>query len=97
MNTVAVARPKFFIRADVRKRIPNRKLRPADVKQAIQHAQLICYNFEETPACRVAWDQVEEISKALARQQERDLVEKALEEMRNEEDWEAQSTKEFDV
>jgi len=87
MITVAVAKPKFFVRADIKKRIPNRKLRPNDVKQAIQHAQLICYNFEETPACRVAWDQVEELSKALARQQERDLVEKALEEMRAGEEW----------
>ena len=38
----------------------NRKL-----KQAIEHAKLICVNYEDTKECGVAWDQVEELSAAL--------------------------------
>jgi hypothetical protein len=81
MITVAGAKPKFFVRAKHEGPSQRRKLRPSDVKQAIQHAQLICYNFEDTPACRVAWDRVEELSSALARQRERELFKKNLDEM----------------
>lgn len=77
MVTVAVARPTFFVRADAKKKnVPKRpKLRPIDVQREIQHAQLLCYNFEDTAACKVAWDRVEELSTALARQCERELHE----------------------
>jgi len=44
------------------------QVRPSEVKQAIQHAKNICYNFEDTPECRSAWEQVEELSSELARQ-----------------------------
>ena len=44
------------------------QIRPTDVKRAIQHAKNICYNFEDTPACRSAWEKVEELSAELARQ-----------------------------
>jgi hypothetical protein len=94
MITLAVAKPKFFVRADHKKPMPKRRLRPNDVKHAIQHAQLVCYNFEETAACRVAWDHVDEVAHALARQQERDLVNKALEEMCLED---AAACKEYDI
>lgn len=70
---MALTKPKFFICAELKKNVPPRKLRTSDVKRAIQHAQLVCFNYENTPACRVAWDQVEEISSAFARQRERDL------------------------
>jgi hypothetical protein len=43
-------------------------VRPAEIKRAIQHAKNICYNFEDTPACRSAWEHVEELSSELARQ-----------------------------
>lgn len=81
MITVAVAKPKFFVKAQVPKNVPKRRLRPNDVKQAVQHAQLVCYNFEDTPACRSAWDRVDEIAHALARQQERELIQKNLDEI----------------
>lgn len=74
---LAVARPQFFVRAEGsgrNSRVPKRRLKPADVKVAIQHAQLVCYNYEDTPACRVAWDQVEEVAGALARQREQELL-----------------------
>jgi len=35
------------------------------LKQAINHASLICINHEDTKECGVAWDQVEELSAAL--------------------------------
>lgn len=94
MLTLAVAKPKFFVRADSKKRIPKRRLRPNDVKQAIQHAQLVCYNYEDTPACRLAWDHVDEIAHALARQQERELLKKNIDEICLED---ATACREYDV
>lgn len=70
------------------------KLRPKDVAQAVNHAQLICFGHEETAACRVAWDRVEELSSELARQREAELIEKALTEMCEED---PSSCKEFDL
>lgn len=81
MLCVAASRPAFFVRAESSGRNVRRaKLRVNDVKLAIQHAHNICYGFADTPACRVAWDRVEEISSAFARQRERELAEKACEE-----------------
>lgn len=73
---LTVSGPKFFVRAEGSGRHVNKvrrsRLKTSDVKQAIQHAQLVCYGYEESPACRVAWDRVEEISSAFARQRERE-------------------------
>ena len=44
------------------------KIKTKDVQRAIEHAKLLCFNFEDTVECRVAWDEVEELSKALHRQ-----------------------------
>lgn len=38
------------------------------LKQAIQHAQSLCLNFEDTKECRVAWDEVNELTRALHNQ-----------------------------
>jgi hypothetical protein len=35
------------------------------LNKAIEHANLICTNYEDTKECGVAWDQVEELSAAL--------------------------------
>jgi hypothetical protein len=76
---LAVARPQIFAKKGADPRPPKRtKLRHKDVEQAIQHAQLLCYNFEDTPACKVAWDRVEELSSEMARQREESLRIKAL-------------------
>jgi len=48
-----------------------RKIKASDVKRAIEHAKLVCFNFETTPGCRVAWDRVEEISAAFDVQESR--------------------------
>ena len=79
MASVACARLKIMAKKGEDPRPARRtKLRPKDVQQAIQHAQLLCYNFEDTPACRIAWDRVEELSSELARQREENLRIKAL-------------------
>jgi len=92
---LSIARPKIFAKQGNDPRpVKQTKLRPRDVERAIQHAQLICFGHEDTPACRVAWDKVEELSSALAHQREADLVAKALEEMCIED---PASCKEFDL
>ena len=86
MLVLAVAKPVF----------PQpRKLTPADVKRSIQRAKNVCHGSETTPACRVAWDQVDELSHALARQRERELVQKTIDEMYLEE--QALENREYDV
>jgi hypothetical protein len=35
------------------------------LKQAIEHAQSLCFNFEDTKECRVAWDEVNDLTRAL--------------------------------
>jgi len=76
---LAVARPLILAKKGDDPRPPKRtKLRPKDVEQAIQQAKNLCFNFEDTPACKVAWDRVEELSSELARQREENLRVKAL-------------------
>jgi ribosomal protein L1 len=77
--TLAVARPQILAKKGAYPRPTKRtKLRPKDIEQAIQHAKNLCFNFEDTPACKVAWDRVEELSSELARQREENLRIKAL-------------------
>jgi hypothetical protein len=77
--TLAVARPQILASKGADPRPAKRtKLRPKDVEQSIQQAKNLCYNYEDTPACKVAWDRVEELSSELARQREDDLRTKAL-------------------
>ena len=94
MFCVAVTRPIFCTAKPQPRNSGRRVLTPRDVRRAIDHAKLICYNFEDTPACRNAWDQVEEISSALARQVEARLVQKAVDEMCLEDET---ACKEFDL
>jgi uncharacterized Fe-S cluster-containing radical SAM superfamily protein len=32
------------------------------LKKAIHHAENLCYNYEDTPECRAAWEAAEELS-----------------------------------
>ena len=60
------------------------------LKQAIEHASLICVNHEDTKECGVAWDQVEELSAAL-----NDVIVKS---QNTEEVWfDEKSTREYDL
>jgi len=40
-----------------RPRVTSRELR-----SAIQHAKNLCYNYEDTPECRAAWERVEDLT-----------------------------------
>jgi hypothetical protein len=69
LKVLACASHKFSVRDGSSRHAPRRtQVRPTDIKRAIQHAKNICYNFEDTPECRSAWEQVEELSSELARQ-----------------------------
>lgn len=35
------------------------------LKQAIEHAHNLCLNFEDTKECRIAWDEVNDLTRAL--------------------------------
>lgn len=92
---LAVAKPRIFAQKSGDDPRPKRvKLRPKDVERAVHHAQLLCYGYEDTPACRVAWDRVEEISSAFARQREEELAAKTQREMC---EADPSSCKEYDV
>ena len=41
---------------------------PSDIKRAIQHAKDLCFNYEDTPECRIAWEYVEDLSAEMNRQ-----------------------------
>lgn len=58
MLTLACASPKF---PPQKRRVP---ARPTywDLKKAIHHAENLCYNYEDTPECRAAWERAEELS-----------------------------------
>lgn len=69
LRVLACASHKFSGREGEGRPAPRRtQVRPTDIKRAIQHASNICYNFEDTQECRIAWDRVEELSSELARQ-----------------------------
>jgi hypothetical protein len=44
---------------------PKTVVRQRHVKEAVQHARLLCKNFEDTVECKLAWEKVEELSAAL--------------------------------
>ena len=82
LPVVAGARPVFFVRAQAPnpRRSCRVKIKVSDIKLAINQAQNICFGYENDPACKVAWDRVEELSSALARQREREILEEICEE-----------------
>jgi hypothetical protein len=44
-----------------------RKIKAIDVKHAIKHAQNLCFNFEDSPECRAAWEIVDELTQEVER------------------------------
>jgi len=40
------------------------------LRESIRHANLICPGYEDTKECRVAWDRVEDIQKAINKKKE---------------------------
>ena len=68
LRILACSSHKFSDKDGASRPAPRRtQVRPTDIKRAIQHANNICYNFEDTQACRIAWDHVEELSSEMAR------------------------------
>jgi hypothetical protein len=51
-------------------RPPRRRtlVHPSHIKKAIQHANNLCLNYENTQECRIAWEHVEELSAEMNRQ-----------------------------
>ena len=35
------------------------------LKKAIEHAQTVCFHFEDSVECRIAWDEVNDLTRAL--------------------------------
>lgn len=68
VRVIAMARP-----VPRRSRTLTKKL-----KGAIDHARLLCVNHEDTRECQVAWDQVEELSRAIHRETLREVEEARL-------------------
>ena len=73
------------------KSIPRKKA----LEKAIQHAEMICANFEDTMECRVAWGVVEEMSAAEADIKRRQK--EILDLVKEDEWWEELSEREYDM
>jgi hypothetical protein len=67
-------------------------MRKRRIERAIQHATLICPNFEDTIECRLAWELVEEHSAA-----EHDLKFKHVKTVEEPDEWEVPWDKMYDV
>jgi len=63
---MSLSRPVFCVSAPRTRRVTRR-----DIKSAIEHATNLCYNFEDTPECRSAWETVDELSMAMNHQFEK--------------------------
>ncbi len=46
------------------------------LRDNIRHAKLVCKGYEDTRECKLAWDRVEDIQKAIHRKKERETAEK---------------------
>jgi hypothetical protein len=55
---MALSRPQPSRRVQIRRKLKN----------AIDHAQILCPNFEDTIECRIAWDTVNDLTRALHKQ-----------------------------
>jgi hypothetical protein len=95
-----VARAPVIVRASAQPQKPRRtKIKPTDIKGAIVHANLICFNFEDTVECRIAWEKVEELSSTFHDQwisesrDRRRVVEASIDEARRV----SKSQREYDV
>ena len=77
--------------------IPALVLLNMKLRDNIRHAKLICPGHEDTRECRVAWDQVEAIQKAIHLKKEREEMNKnkLLEKIQREID--ERSFREYDI
>lgn len=42
------------------------------LRDGIRHAKLVCHGHEDTRECKLAWDRVEDIQKAINKKKDRD-------------------------
>lgn len=87
--------PKFFRTQASQSKGPKSFARKKALEKAIQHAEMICANFEDTPECRVAWGVVEEMSAAEADIKRR--KKEILDLVKEDEWWEELSEREYDM
>jgi CRISPR/Cas system-associated protein Csm6 len=87
--------PKFFRTQAAQPKGPKPFARKKALEKAIQHAEMICANFEDTAECRVAWGVVEEMSAAEADIKRRQK--EILDLVKEDEWWEELSEREYDM
>lgn len=87
--------PKFFRARASQPKGTNSMARKKALEKAIQHAEMICANFEDTVECRVEWGVVEEMSAAEAdmKRRKKDLIDL----LKEDEWWEELSEREYDL
>ncbi len=66
------------------------------MRDNIRHAKLICPGHEDTRECRVAWDQVEDIQRAIHKKKEKDKA-LALEKPDPQCEFDERACREYDV
>lgn len=54
--------------------IPALVLLNMKLRDNIRHAKLVCKGYEDTRECKLAWDRVEDIQKAIHVKRERDKI-----------------------
>jgi len=66
------------------------KVTPSDIKRAVQEAHDACTESKKAPMCRIMWDRVNDLTHALARQEE-------LKAEQEPDLWDELETREYDV
>jgi hypothetical protein len=49
-----------------------KRIRKHHVKSAVEHAKLICKDYEKSNECKAAWDYADDMEKAWRKQEDRD-------------------------
>jgi hypothetical protein len=77
--------------------IPALVLLNIKLRDNIRHAKLICPGHEDTRECKIAWDQVEAIQKAIHVKHEKEKMNKASALEKIQRDIDERSFREYDV
>ena len=62
--------PVFATAKPSGKKTKRTPVKPKELRQAIDHAEKLCLNYENSIECRIAFERVEELSAELARQRD---------------------------
>lgn len=55
------------------------------LRDSIKHAKLICHGHEDTKECKIAWDRVEDIQKAINMKKDQQCI------------WDEKACREYDI